>query len=55
MAAESCPPAGKYLVIVTVAQTFLFRFWERPTGTRSFSLRLMIPERVLFAKRHSMP
>ena len=64
MAAKSCPPAQKNIVIVTVAWTFLFDLGlyrilisknkKIPTETRSFALRLMIPERVLFVKRYLM-
>ena len=51
--------AGKYSH--TIAQTFLVyieyiaKNKKRPTGTRKFCLRLMIPERAQFTNRHSMP
>ena len=43
-----------FFVSILVCIEYIAKNKKRPTSARSFSSRLMIPERVLFAKRYSM-
>ena len=47
--------SADFFVSILVCIEYIAKNKKRPTNARSFSSRLMITERVLFAKRYSMP